>query len=500
MQIAFARPSAPSGGTLVLPVFADRTLSSAAAAVDAASGGFLVRAMATVPKFTGRKDEILSLPLVPEAGAARVVLYGFGAADAVDAAALQKAGGTLVAHLNQFGDTSAVIRTGGLRHPAGTEGAAAAEIAFGAVLRGWRFDRYRTTEKPEAKPSLASLTLETDDEAAARDAYGVHEALSAGIVMARELVTEPPNVLYPESFAERVKALEADGLEVEILDEKQLGKLGMGALLGDGQGSARKTCVAVMQWKGGGKKKGRKPVAFIGKGVTFDTGGISLKPGQGMEEMKFDMAGAAAVVGVMRALALRKAKVDAVGVIGLVENMPDGEAQRPGDVVKSMSGQTIEIHNTDAEGRLVLADVLWYTQDRFKPQFMVNLATLTGAIIVALGSEHAGLFSNDDTLSERLTAAGRAVDEKLWRLPLADAYDRQIDSDIADVKNIAGSRDAGSIMGAQFLQRFVNRVPWAHLDIAGTAWSRKDSAIIPKGATAFGVRLLDRLVADHYEG
>jgi leucyl aminopeptidase len=274
-------------------------------------------------------------------------------------------------------------------------------------------------------------------------------------------------------------------------------KLGMGSLLGVGQGSVRESQIAIMRWDGAAKSQ--QPVAFIGKGVTFDTGGISLKPGPGMQDMKWDMGGAGTVSGLMKALAGRKAKVNAIGIIGLVENMPDGNAQRPGDIVTSMSGQTIEIHNTDAEGRLVLADVLWYTQERFKPQFMVDLATLTGAIIVSLGHEYAGMFSNDDKLSEQLTKAGLATDEKVWRMPLGDAYDKKLNTDGADMKNVAG-RDGGSITAAQFLQRFVNKVPWAHLDIAGMAWSNSVSPIVPRGGTGYGVRLLDRFVRENYEG
>ncbi len=285
-----------------------------------------------------------------------------------------------------------------------------------------------------------------------------------------------------------------------MLDKRQMKALGMGALLGVAQGSVQDPRLVVMRWSGAGKGKGSgQPLAFLGKGVTFDTGGISIKPSKGMEDMKWDMAGAGTVIGLMKALALRKAKVDVVGVVGLVENMPSGNAQRPGDVVKSMSGQTIEVINTDAEGRLVLADALWYTQQRFKPRFMVDLATLTGAIIVSLGHHQAGLFANDDKLADRLRAAGEAVNERLWRMPLGPEYDKQINSDIADMKNIGDGGGAGSITAAQFLQRFVNDVPWAHLDIAGTAWSGKDAPTTPKGATAFGVRLLDQFVSEYYE-
>jgi leucyl aminopeptidase len=313
-------------------------------------------------------------------------------------------------------------------------------------------------------------------------------------------VSEPANELYPESMAERAAALagpDLPGLTVEVLDENRMRELGMGALLAVGQGSVRPPRAVVMQYRGAAAEIA--PLGFIGKGVTFDTGGISIKPAGGMADMKWDMAGAGVVIGLMRLLAARKARVNAVGLVGLVENMPSGNAQRPGDIVRSMSGQTIEVLNTDAEGRLVLADVLWYCQDRFKPKLMIDLATLTGAVIVALGHENAGLFANNDELAERLTAAGKAVGEPVWRLPLGDSYDRAINSDAADVKNIAGDRAAGSIIGAQFVQRFVNNVPWAHLDIAGVAWSKKDAPTVPKGATAFGVRLLDRFVADYYE-
>jgi leucyl aminopeptidase len=290
------------------------------------------------------------------------------------------------------------------------------------------------------------------------------------------------------------------GVKVEVLGLPELKKLGMGSLIGVAQGSENPPRVVSMYWQGAGKGKASAPIAFIGKGVTFDTGGISLKPASNMEDMKYDMAGSAAVIGTIHALAARKAKVNAVGVIGIVENMPDGKAQRPGDVVTSMSGQTIEIINTDAEGRLVLCDVLTYAQKKFKPRAMVDLATLTGAIILALGNEHAGLFCNSDELANQLLAVGKSTEEKLWRFPMTDAYDRQLNSDIADMKNSSNERVAGSIYGAQFLNRFVDKkTPWAHLDIAGMAWTRRDLPLTPKGATAYGVRMLNQLVADYYE-
>jgi leucyl aminopeptidase len=342
------------------------------------------------------------------------------------------------------------------------------------------------------------MTIAAGDVAGTRKAYESRAGIAAGVMTARDLVNEPANILYPEEFARRTLALKKVGVAVEVLDIKAMKKLGMGALLGVGQGSRRDSRTVVMRWNGG--NTGDAPVAFIGKGVCFDTGGISIKPAASMEDMKGDMAGAACVVGLMQALAARKAKVNAVGVIGLVENMPDGNAQRPGDIVTSMSGQTIEIINTDAEGRLVLGDVIWYAQKRFKPKFMVDLATLTGAIIVALGQEYAGMFSNDNTLSERLAKAGEATGELVWRMPLSPTYDKMIDSKFADMKNTGGSRWGGAITAAQFIQRFVDaKTPWAHLDIAGTAFDSRMSDINKSWGSGWGVRLLDKLVADYYE-
>ncbi|HJN24943.1 MAG TPA: leucyl aminopeptidase, partial [Rhodospirillales bacterium] len=334
----------------------------------------------------------------------------------------------------------------------------------------------------------------------ARSTFAPMDKVADGVFMTRDLVSEPANVIYPETLAKQAQSLSKLGVKVEVLGEAQMRKLGMGALLGVGQGSDREPRLVVMRWNGKkGKARNDAPVAFVGKGVTFDTGGISIKPSGGMEDMKWDMGGSGVVIGLMRALAGRKANANVVGVVGLVENMPSGTAQRPGDIVTSMSGQTIEVLNTDAEGRLVLADALWYTKERFKPKFMVDLATLTGAIIICLGDQKAGLFSNDDKLSQQLSDAGEAVDESVWRMPMGDNYDKMLNCDAADMKNISGGRGAGSITAAQFLKRFVDKTPWAHLDIAGVTWSNKASPVAPKGGTAFGVRLLDRLVADNYE-
>ena len=497
MKIAFAKPELPKGGTLAVAVMEDRKLGPTAAALDRKTKGAIARAIAA-SRFRGRPDDLLALLAPAGLDFDRLVLYGTGKPEKLSDLALQALGGRLNAHLNGAGADAVAIASDALPGLALTPAAAAVEIAYGAKLRSYRFDKYRTKEKPEAKPTLKKLTLLTEEAARARNDFEVREHIAEGVFFARDLVSEPGNTIHPESLAREARRLTEFGVKVEIMGEAALKKLGMNALLGVGQGSARESHVAVMIWNGGGDMKRHRPVAFVGKGVTFDSGGISIKPAAGMEEMKWDMAGAGAVIGAMRALAARNAKANVVGIVGLVENMPSGTAQRPGDVVQSMSGQTIEVINTDAEGRLVLADVLWYCQDRFKPVAMIDLATLTGAIMISLGKEHGGLFSNNDDLATALKEAGKAVGETLWRMPMGDAYDKQINSDIADMKN-TGSRYGGSITAAQFLQRFVNDVPWAHLDIAGMAWSDKDAPTVPKGATAFGVRLLDRLVTDRYE-
>ena len=500
MDIRFAEFSLPQSGAVVVGVWEDRALTGPARRLDEATQGAVARAVAAAPRFHGKKNELVPVIGPPGLPVSRIVLAGLGKPKAIDARLLEDLGGTLAAHLNSAGESEATFAVdlgdGAPVKPA----EAAARLAYGAALRSYRFDKYRTKQKPEQKPSLSSITVSAASPGEAKQAYQALGAAAEAVAFTRDLVSEPANELYPESMAERASALagpDLPGLTVEVLDENRLSELGMGALLGVAQGSVRPPRVVVMQYRGVAADVA--PLAFIGKGVTFDTGGISIKPAGGMWDMKWDMAGAGVVIGLMRLLAARRARVNAVGLVGLVENMPSGAAQRPGDIVRSMSGQTIEVLNTDAEGRLVLADVLWYCQDRFKPTAMIDLATLTGAVIVALGHENAGLFANNDELAERLVAAGKAVGEPVWRLPLAESYDRAIDSDAADVKNIAGDRAAGSIIGAQFVQRFVNNVPWAHLDIAGVAWSKKDAPTVPKGATAFGVRLLDRFVADYYE-
>lgn len=490
MKISFTAAALPEEGAVAVAVFEGKQLSPAAKELDDRSGGTLSRALAA-DRFSGKAGQ--SLLVLAPAGLKldRVVLLGVGKEDAVDDAALRGFGGAAVATVQSSGETTLNLLVKDF------SAAQVAQIAVGGMLRSYRFDRYFTQMKKDEKPSLKKLVLACADVSAAKHAFAPLEAAGEGVFLTRDLVSEPANVATPDAMVEAAKALEKLGVTVEVLNEKHMRKLGMGALLGVGQGSDQPSYLVVMRWQGA-KDKDAAPLALVGKGVCFDTGGISIKPAAGMEEMKYDMAGAGAVIGAMKALAGRKAQANVVGVVGLVENMPSGTAQRPGDVVTSMSGQTIEVINTDAEGRLVLADALWYTKETFKPAAMVDLATLTGAMVIALGNEYGGLFSNDDDLAKALTAAGDTVGEPLWRLPMGEAYDKQIKSDIADMKNVGG-REGGSITAAQFLKRFVGETPWAHLDIAGMAWTKKDLPVCPKGATAYGVRLLDRLVADVYE-
>jgi len=493
-RLGFSGFAAPARGALV--VFCDDKLTIGAATKRLLGrAAELVKRAAAADKFTGKPGSALELVAPAGLKVSRLIVLGVGKPNEMKAVDALKLGGKALGKVPQSAPEATIVAD----LPAGPMKAEqAADLALGAQLRAYSFERYKTKrQEGEEKPALAKITVAVGDLAAARKAWASRTAVEQGTTIARDLVNEPANVLYPEEFARRAAALKKLGVSVEVLDVKAMQKLGMNALLGVGQGSAHDSRLVVMRWNGG--KAGTPPVAFIGKGVCFDTGGISIKPAGGMEDMKADMAGAACVVGLMHALATRKANVNVIGAIGLVENMPDGKAQRPGDIVKSMSGQTIEIINTDAEGRLVLADVLHYVNTRFKPKFMVNLATLTGAIIVALGQEYAGLFSNNDELSERLTKAGEETGERVWRMPLGPEYDKLIDSKFADVKN-TGGRNAGSITAAQFLQRFVGKTAWAHLDIAGTAMGSPQSDINRSWGSGYGVRLLDRLVADHYEG
>lgn len=497
MEIRFGELKLPKKGAVVVGVLEGGKLTPSAAALDKATRGALSRALAT-GRFKGKKDQLAEVVAPARVALTRIVMAGLGKAGEIDESAAQALGGRIQAHLAGTGSADAAVLVDQLSGAKLDTATLAANLAFGARLRSYRFDKYLTKEKPEDKPSLKRLHVLVSGAAGTRKAYEPLDKIADGVFFTRDLVSEPANVIYPESLVAQAKTLTELGIAVEALDEKQMAKLGMGALLGVGQGSARPPRLLVMQWKGNPGAKDKRPLAFVGKGVTFDTGGISLKPAANMEDMKWDMGGAGVVIGLMKAIAGRKAKANVVGIAGLVENMPGSKAQRPGDIVKSMSGQTIEVINTDAEGRLVLADAIWYTQKRFKPRFVVDLATLTGAIIIALGKEYAGLFANNDGLAEQLTQAGKAVGEPLWRMPLGEAYDKMIKSDAADMKNV-GDRAAGSVTAAQFLQRFVDDVSWAHLDIAGVTWTSKDKPVVPKGGTAFGVRLLDRLVSEFYE-
>lgn len=483
MQVRFA-DSRP-GGAFDLAFAVAQGGDLVAGALSDANAA-LARQAARAARFEGEAGSLAEL-FVDEGGVRRVLLVGIGKGEAND---WERAGGALAAKLLTSGTTTLVVDLSAARPSAES----AARLAGGALLRSWRIDTYRTKLPPKQKPTLDEIVIVGADGSA----WDRQRAIVEGVSFTRELVSEPPNVIYPESFVERCRHLAELGVEITVLDEAQMKALGMGALVGVSQGSARDGRLLAMRWDGTGGAAA-EPVAIVGKGVTFDTGGISLKPGPGMEDMKWDMGGGGAVAGAMKALALRKAKAHVIGVCGLVENMPDGNAQRPGDIVTSLSGQTIEILNTDAEGRLVLCDALTWVQRNYKPKTIVDLATLTGAMVISLGNEHGGLFANDDSLADQLLAAGKATGDLLWRFPLSDAYNKLIDSQIADMKNI-GPRYAGSITAAQFLQRFVeDGVRWAHLDIAGMVWAEKPGQLWDKGATGYGVRLLDRFIADNFE-
>jgi leucyl aminopeptidase len=491
-KIEFQGLGAKAIGDFVVFVDDALTLTPAVARLLGPKGADLIVKAAQIERFKGKAQSAMVLAAPAGLPADRLVVIGIGGG--ADRAKLDwtQLGGFVAGKVCGKAATVWVDLPGVDATPE-----RAAEIATGVRLRAYAFDRYKTRPKEDDKaPGSTRLILGVANPAAAKRAHKAREGLAAGVILARDLVNEPPNVLTPEEFANRTKALGKLGVEVEVLDERAIRKIGMRALLGVGQGSERESRVVIMRWNGA--RGADRPIAFVGKGVVFDSGGISIKPGGGMEDMKGDMAGAACVTGLMQALASRKAKANVVGAVGLVENMPDGNAQRPGDIVTTLSGQTIEIINTDAEGRLVLADVLWYVQDRFKPKFMVDLATLTGAILVALAQEYAGLFCNNDELAERLVAAGQATGERVWRMPLGPEFDKMIDSKFADMKN-TGGRHGGSSSAAALLQRFVNDVPWAHLDIAGTGMNSPQNEINRSWGSGWGVRLLDRLVRDHYE-
>jgi leucyl aminopeptidase len=489
MQIRFADKRPTGDFALVLPVAGkDRSTLGALGPAQ-----HIVSAALDRQRFEGDSSSASEQFIDDNGNVRRLLVVGTGTGSTPRDAA-EKLGGTAAARLQTSGEKKAVIDLSGLAYDADST----ARVGLGAALRSWRYDRYRTKLKDSQKPTIEEIVIVGGDSGATTRYKQRWEPVVEGVSLTRELVTEPANIIYPESFVERVRAsIKGSGLEVEVLDRAAMEALGMGALLGVAQGSIREARLLILKWNGA--SKGGQPVAFVGKGVTFDTGGISIKPAAGMEAMKWDMGGAGAVVGALKALALRKAKANIVGICGLVENMPSGSAQRPGDVVTTMSGQTVEVINTDAEGRLVLADAVTYVQRSFKPSTIIDLATLTGAILISLGHEWAGLFSNNDELAGKLQGAAEESGDKVWRMPLGESFDRLIDSPIADMKNV-GPREGGSITAAQFIQRFVeNGVKWAHVDMAGKAWADKANATYDKGATGFGVRLLDQYVADVLE-
>ncbi|MFD2207813.1 leucyl aminopeptidase [Kiloniella antarctica] len=498
MNFSFVSGNISTSGALVVTIFEDGEFSKTAELLDKSTGGALRRSIES-NRFKGKNGDFLEILAPSGLSNSRIVLAGLGKTTNLKVTDIENLGGKLFRDLASKGEKEVSVILDDLKVGRLDESTLASHLSFGALLRTYKFDTYKTLKKTDNASLLDNFIVHCAEPRSAKTSFDKLEKVSEGVFLTRQLVSEPPNQLYPETFATQAKELELLGVKVTILNEKEIIDLGMNALYAVGMGSEKESKVVIMEWNGAPGGVEEKPLAFVGKGVTFDTGGISLKPAAGMEDMKFDMGGAGTVFGLMKVLAGRKAKVNVVGACGLAENMPAGNAQRPGDIVTSYSGKTIEVLNTDAEGRLVLADVLSYTQEKFKPRLVIDLATLTGAIIVALGNDIAGIFSNDDNISEQLTSAGNAVDERVWRLPLAECYDKLLDCDAADMKNIGG-RAAGSITAAQFLQRFIeNGTPWVHIDIAGVAWSTKEKPTAAKGATGFGVRLLDRFVADNYE-
>jgi leucyl aminopeptidase len=495
MQVEFSSNYSDKSDTLVILISESLKIGGKVGKIDTKIADLIKKAI-QIRKFKGKKGDVLVITAPAEMRYNQLIIVGIGDNGKINDSAALSVGGSIYNALNSAKSVNADIVVEEFKE----DYAVAANIAYGATLRSYRFDKYRTNIKDDKKATVESVNFKLDGAEKAKKISDKLQKIAEAVFLARDVVTEPPNKLYPESYAKIIeKNLSRNDVKVSLLSEKKLEELGMGALLGVGQGSIRESYVVVMEYYGSDNPK-EKPVAFVGKGVTFDTGGISIKPALGMEDMKYDMGGSAAVFGVIKALSGRKAKVNAVGVVGLVENMPGHNAQRPSDVVSTMSGQTVEVLNTDAEGRLVLADVLTYVQEKHNPKVIVDLATLTGAIVIALGDQYAGLFSNNDKLSEMLINAANETEELLWRFPLSAEYDKLLDSEIADMQNISSGKGAGSITAAQFLKRFIkDDTAWAHLDIAGMAWTKKDLDVCPKGATAFGVRLLDKFVSDNYE-
>ena len=487
MNIQFSDLSIPSSGVVAALVATGGELTGIAAELDQLTDGTLSRAIA-VDNFNGEEEQVLNIIAPANTDLQRIVLLGAGNRDTLT---IENAGGLFASEAVALGFSEATMLIDDANE--------AAHFAYGAQLGGYRFDKFRTNENLQPKATLINLIIGSSNLEAADAAFAPLEAVAEGVNITRDLIWEPANSLNPESYAEFCQSLKKEGLEVEILGEDQMNELGMGALVGVGQGSMWESQLVILKHNGGANNEA--PIAFIGKGVTFDTGGLSLKPSSSMERMKEDMGGAATVTGLMVALAKRQANVNAIGILGLVENMPSQAAQRPSDVVHTMSGQTVEVMNTDAEGRLVLCDAMTYTQRTFKPKAMIDLATLTSAIMIALGEEMAGIFSNNDDLAAKVSAAGEKEGEQVWRMPLGSYFKKRLKSEIADMRNNGNKpRLGGSGVAAQFLHNFIeNDTPWVHIDIAGTAWTDEAFPTKPKGATGYGVRLLDRMVKDNFE-
>ncbi|MCM2343147.1 MAG: leucyl aminopeptidase [Alphaproteobacteria bacterium] len=500
--VSFSSVAKAKAQTAIILVGEGGQLFDQGRALDKETKGAISHFIKTSHVFTGKAGQIGALPGPQKHRFHRLVLLGIGKPDKLGIDEIAALGGRFQASFATMKVDSAQLQGDGFKaFTAVRPEQAAAHFAAGLALRSYSFEKYKTKEKQDkaAKPCKIEIVLPAATKATAL--YKHQKAVTAGVFLARDLVNEPPNILYPASFASRVRSeLVPLGVKVEVLDEKKMTQLGFKAHLAVGQGSIRPPRVVVLHWAGG-RSKTTKPVAFVGKGVTFDTGGINLKPSDGMADMKMDMGGAAAVVGLFKALALRNAKINAVGIIGLAENMPSDRSYRPSDVIGSLSGKTIEVLNTDAEGRLVLADALTYIQKKHDPRFVIDLATLTGAIMIALGHEYGGAFVNDDKLWGQMEAASKVTGEKLWRMPLDEAFKNSMKGSISDVQNLSTmGRYGGACSAAGFLSHFIDdKRVWAHMDIAGTAWVNKDLPLAPRHATGFGVRVLNQLLTDHYE-
>ena len=503
-SIQFQKKATKKANTIVVGVFDKLKLTSAAQELNDQYDGIIKDCLAHHPTFKGKTGETISIATGGGKDHKHIIVVGLGKKNELNNVAFETIGGKLFKTLQTAGTKNIAIHVEGIEDIKSTTTAEiAAHLALGLQLKSYSFKKYKSKkDKEEETSKIENISIITDANTAAKKLHETLSAVSEGVFLARDLVNEPPNKLHPESYAELIKEeLKPLGVEVEILDEKKMQKMGFGALLSVGQGSIRESKTVIMRWNGNSKikKNATNPIAFVGKGVTFDTGGISLKPGPEMDMMKMDMGGSAAVVGLMKALAKRKAKANVIGIVGLVENMPSDRAYRPGDIITSHAGKTIEVLNTDAEGRLVLADALTYIQDTYKPEVVIDLATLTGAIMVALGFEYCGAFANDDKLWDQLKNASDNTGEKFWRMPLDAAYRKEMESEVADLKNL-GSRYGGSCSAAGFLEHFINDgTKWAHIDIAGTAWWRTDKPTTPKGGTGFPVRALNDFVAKNFE-